>query len=196
VTEIIGLYKAPELVSWFGRVGNKEAERVSNEAADLGTRVHALIEESFSRDEAADSEDELASDLAARVFEWAEEQHLVVVEKELGLLNLEDGYGGTPDAFVRFGTDEELLVCDWKTAGAIHETYALQLAAYARSYNLSKGLTWETGVSGGVIVRPDKRHPKKPPEVKYFDKLNRDFLAFEGLLRLFRFLNRRGEWSK
>jgi len=202
VTEVVGVPEVAgitpkELSEWRGRLGNREADRLLHEAGDLGTNVHALIEESMSRGELAENENPKESALAARVWEWIGKTVMEPVATEVGLLNSVDGYGGTFDVVARFAgaSPATLWVVDWKTAGAIHDTYALQLAAYARSYNLSKGLSWADGINRGIIVRPRKEAPDKPVETRKFMFLERDFQVFAGLLKLWQFLNGRGEWS-
>lgn len=196
MTEVIGLYQPKSLVEWRGRLGNREADRQMQEAADLGTKVHALIEEAFSRGEAVEAEgDDLAHRLAAQVWTWAVSEGVKVVSQEEGLLNAQDGYGGTPDLICTMNGLPALVVADWKTSSSIKDTYRLQLAAYARAYNLKHGLTWADGVNQGVIVRPKKREPDKPPQVKMFKQLERDWPAFEGLLTFWKFLEGRGPWA-
>lgn len=194
VTEIIGLYKPKALVDWYGRVGLREAERISSEAAALGSDMHGRIEEMIDRGAAMETEDDdKAGELALRAYEWMSKEGVVVVEKEVGILNALDGYGGTADLICRFHKDPTLWVADWKSSGSIHETYRLQLAAYARSYNVREGLTWANGISCGVIVRPDKKKPLAPPQVKRYTGLEADYEVFAGLLELWKWLDAAGE---
>ncbi len=196
VTEILGLYAPKELQEWRGRLGNREADRIMQEAGDFGTNMHGLVEEAFKRGAPVEGEEgDLAATLAAQAFQWAQDEGVVVVAQELGILNEVDGYGGTADLFCRFHADPTLWCLDWKSASSVHETYDLQLAAYARSYNLKHGLTWATGVNAGIIVRPRKKEPHKPPEIVRVHNLEREFTAFAGLLTLWKKLNKRGAWD-
>ncbi len=196
VTEVIGLYQPEELVRWRGRLGNREADRVMQEAADFGSNMHGLIEEAFKRGAPVEGEEgDLAAHLAAQAYQWAQDEGVAVVAQEEGILNEEDGYGGTADLFCRFHNDPAIVVCDWKSSGSVHDTYALQLSAYARAYNLKHGLTWAAGVNKGVIIRPQKKAPHKPPQIVRHDHLERDFAAFKGLLTMWQFVNQRGLWD-
>lgn len=196
VTEVLALYAPKELQEWRGRLGNREADRVMQEAGDFGSEMHGLIEEAFKRGAPVEGEpDDLAATLAAQAYKWAQDEGVVVVAQEEGILNEHDGYGGTADLFCRFHADPKLWVADWKSSGSVHDTYALQLAAYARSYNLKHGLTWAEGVNAGIIIRPRKREPNKPPQIVRVNNLEREFTAFDGLLTLWKKLNKRGAWE-
>lgn len=196
VTQVLSLYQPEDLVRWRGAKGNREADRVMHEAGDFGSRMHGLIEEAFARGTPVEGEeDDLAARLAAQAYQWAKDEGVVVVAQEEGILNEVDGYGGTADLFCRFHADPTLWVADWKSSSSVHETYDLQLAAYARAYNLKHGLTWATGVNNGIIIRPQKKAPHKPPQIVRVPNLEREFTAFDGLLTLWKKLNRRGQWE-
>lgn len=198
VLDVSDVLESPEdsLAQWRGRLGNREADRLMNEAAALGTEMHALIDEAFDRGEVVVSDqDSLPHQLATRAYEWAQERGVVPVVRELGILNAAEGYGGTADIFHTMKDHKGLLVTDWKSSGCIRRTYRLQLSAYARAYNLANGLTWENGVNAGCIVRPQKKAPHKAVEWKLYENLEKDYEVFRGLLNAWNFINRRGQWE-
>ena len=45
VTTILAMLEKSGLAQWRGAVGNAEADRISREATDYGTAIHALVEQ-------------------------------------------------------------------------------------------------------------------------------------------------------
>jgi hypothetical protein len=198
VLDVSDVLESPEdsLAQWRGRLGNREADRLMNEAAELGTQMHSLVDEAFDRGEVVEAEDDsLPHQLAARAFEWATAHSVIPIAREQGILNAAEGYGGTSDLIHTMDGAPRLLVCDWKSSGCIRVTYRLQLSAYARAWNLAHGLTWETGINAGCIVRPQKKFPLKPAEWRMYENLEADYEVFRGLLKAWNFINRRGQWE-
>lgn len=44
ITTVLGHFKKAQIIEWRNRVGNKEANAISNRAATRGTKFHALVE--------------------------------------------------------------------------------------------------------------------------------------------------------
>lgn len=130
-----------------------------DKAADIGSQVHALIEQYVLGQEVAPTETEqlyfqgfldFVSDFPSLQFESA----------EVTVYNLTYGYAGTTDAIVMFGGKRGIH--DWKTRQGktaasleVYETERLQLAAYAHAerFLLDDGTTGEMGrVDGAALV--------------------------------------------
>src|SRR4051812_32713682 len=82
----------PGITAWKLRVGEEEAQRVSKEATDWGTGIHALVE-AVNRGKAADLSDEEAS-LVAPYTTWHDEQIELILGTEKMLVSRVHGYAG------------------------------------------------------------------------------------------------------
>ena len=129
------------LMNWRKRVGDEEANRISREAAGLGTKVHNALEKYVLQEEydisgnnhisvmAKDMLDEMISKGLSQVNEiWGVEVALIAK----GL------YAGTSDAVGMFNGVESII--DFKTAKKIKkrewiEDYFMQGCAYALAHN-------------------------------------------------------------
>ena len=113
-----------------------EADRLADEAAQVGKQVHSLIEyEIRTRLGQAPPAPEGISDEAHWLFDgwddWAKAEGFTPVAAEGRVCSLRYGYAGTFDviAFIR----DELRVGDWKTSPLVYPEYVLQNVAYRRA---------------------------------------------------------------
>ena len=114
---------------------------VTEEAADIGTQAHELVEKHINGEHWLDSDyHEQAVDAFGAYVSWEEQSKLTVVEQEMQLVSEEYRFGGTPDAIGEI--NGELCLVDWKTSNSVYQDYLIQLAAYRH--------LWETN------------HPDKP----------------------------------
>lgn len=129
------------LIQWAWNLGNKgqDFKKVRDQAADIGTVTHFLIECHFHGWE-PDLSDFAAADIeraqiAFRNFKtfW-DEQELTVLEPEVQLVSEEHAYGGTIDA-PSVDKQGRIVLLDWKTSSGIYLSQKLQLAAYERLWN-------------------------------------------------------------
>jgi hypothetical protein len=162
VTNVIGILEKPHLYDWYARKATEAAMEVSfqhpglitrkpsdarkwlsgaarrhmNDAADLGTRVHALCEQraqgvsptAVKGDERPflDAWESFAADL--------QPEYLHVESTAFGMVNDGEqslGYAGTADFIARIG--RFTVVGDLKTGRSIHTEAALQLNALAHA---------------------------------------------------------------
>lgn len=114
----------------------KDAQyRTAQEAAQHGTRAHALIE-AYLHSGGQDAPDLAAEHPAvancwALWEEWWQGQDMLVTDLEAYVADTVLGYGGTVDCLARnrrHGNALELL--DWKTSKGIYPEYRLQVVAY------------------------------------------------------------------
>lgn len=152
--------------------------------ANLGTRVHAIIEAHIK---GADHiyAPELTSDQIApfmrafRRFELA--YHPRYHSAELQVVNLEHGFGGTVDALGYLAdAPDELTVIDWKTSKRTWRQHELQIAAYfetlrAQGYPVERALV--------VQIRPDRFEPH------FVDDLAGAFAAFLHVKQAWEWMN-------
>lgn len=124
-------------------LGRKAHMRKRDEAADVGTLAHGLIERWLARESVAvdlsNDQEARAHAAASRIIDWvegAEERgDLEVLASEPPLVDEMSGYGGTLDMVVRLRTGEVVIV-DFKTGKAIYDEVAIQLGAYRCLWDL------------------------------------------------------------
>jgi hypothetical protein len=120
---------------WLGRVRAAAFDQVDR-AASLGTSIHRALE-------LAVAHEEYDPDLhvyVAPVLKWQREAGILVVEREVRLVNEEHGFAGTADLMFRHG-DNDIGILDYKTKKTVpgkpvhaYSEQAMQLAAYAATY--------------------------------------------------------------
>jgi len=147
------------LIQWAWNLGNKgqDFKKVRDQAADIGTVTHFLIECHFHGWE-PDLSDFAAADIeraqiAFRNFKafW-DEQELTVLEPEVQLVSEEHCFGGTIDA-PSVDKQGRIVLLDWKTSSGIYLSQKLQLAAYERLWNENRP---EQTVQRRAVVRIGK----------------------------------------
>lgn len=158
VTGVLGILAKPQLNTWKQRQVALAAQRVSRgpeepetnyadrvlaeafkqveEAADLGSRIHAALNAYF---DGVPYPDDLAP-YVAPVIAWKQDKKLVFAEREKVLVNHAHGFAGMMDVAVRFGADG-IGVLDFKTrktkpgvAVTPYDGQATQIAAYAATF--------------------------------------------------------------
>jgi len=142
-TTIIGRWKdSGGLLQWAFKQGQSGAATLyekRDEAADVGTFCHALVEAHINGTEMpkppATFTDDMAK-MANQAYEsfllWERQSHLTVVEQEMSLVSETVCFGGTPDAIAMI--DDKLCLLDWKSSKGIYYDYLIQCAAYLNLY--------------------------------------------------------------
>jgi ATP-dependent exoDNAse (exonuclease V) beta subunit len=129
------------LIEWKKRVGEEEANRQSQQAAGLGTKVHNAIEKYVKGQEWDNFGNNLVSILARKMTLSMIEQGLSKVNElwgvEVGLL-AQGLYAGTTDSVGIYEGAESII--DYKTSKKLKkrewiEDYFLQGCAYALAHN-------------------------------------------------------------
>lgn len=161
VTTVLGRFKeCGALLQWAFKVGQSGAANLydkRDEAADVGTLIHALIEADIHGREAPSIPPQHADKCASgmRAWQaWRDGRAMEIVATEVPLVSERHRFGGTLDAI---GRDHNgLCLLDWKSSNGIYPDYALQLAAYR--------LLWEENhpdqpiVGGFHLARFSKEH--------------------------------------
>jgi hypothetical protein len=158
VTSILGVFAKPQLDEWKmrqvalastrlnrtdGESDSYFADRIIEEAfaqveeaAELGSRIHAALENHF---EGIPVPDDLTV-YTQPVFDWKEAKRLEFVERELCLVNKAHGFAGTMDVACRHGSNG-IGVIDFKTRKTKpgvevtpYDGQAMQIAAYGATY--------------------------------------------------------------
>lgn len=131
VTTILGATKDEKgLVAWRKRVGEEEANRVSEAALERGTALHQSIQDTLEG-----TKDSAGNEYYQSWLKWFRSTKPVPALIE-GPVWSEAGYAGTVDFVAQEG--DGLVVYDWKTADRPRQEryvvdYKLQVSAYAKA---------------------------------------------------------------
>ena len=148
--------KAASLARWKSKVGEKEAERVKNEAANRGTAMHQFLEYYIQNKKLLDLTDEgrEASSMGQAIIEnglkdleeiWGSEVTLFYPGLYAGQTDLCGIYTGR-ESIIDFKQTNKPKKREWI------EDYMLQLAAYAMAHDV----VYNTCVDQGVILMCSK----------------------------------------
>ena len=146
------------LIEWRKRVGDKEADRISNESARLGTTVHDALEKYTLGEDWQIKGSNLVRKLAQQMAEKVIVNGLSQVDEmwgvEVPIMN-EGLYAGTMDGVGLYKGVPSII--DFKTARAMKKRewitdYFLQGSAYALAHNQTFG----TEISQIVIMMVDR----------------------------------------
>jgi hypothetical protein len=111
-------------------------------SADLGTRVHEMID-ALLRGEEVEVSDELEPAIQAWLA-WRERfAHLEYIASEVGVWMRHPDmgeYAGTIDCLMRDTMNDELVIIDWKTGG-VYESAMMQASAYVAA--LTAMIDWQ-----------------------------------------------------
>lgn len=177
----------PGITAWKLRVGEEEARRVSKEATDWGTGIHALVE-AVNRGKIADlSADERA--LVAPYTRWHDENVDLILGAERMLVSRTHGYAGTTDAIAVMQGDRYPSILDFKSSKTAlgQDEWRLQLAAYVIAAEEHLGLICRRRIIVRLSrVEPDTLHVHELPE----DALKDDIECFLSLLRVWKWTNK------
>jgi hypothetical protein len=163
VTSIIGILDKPQLTRWKmrevakaaiaipGPQGDEPVERFADraieaamsqvgEAADLGSRIHAAIE-NLMRGGAEEPSEELRP-YVKPVLDWMRQVGVKVTHSEIVLVNAVHGFAGRVDALFTWGDAfGKMGILDFKTKKTkegekveAYDEHTLQLAAYAATH--------------------------------------------------------------
>lgn len=121
------------LIQWARReaMAGRDPNKQRDEAADLGTLVHMVIQDHLVGDvdfsQYTADQVSAAEDIARPAIEWLDAQDLVDPQCEVPLTHRELLYGGTIDIIANGNT----RLLDVKTSGRIYPEHYIQIAAYA-----------------------------------------------------------------
>lgn len=199
VTSILGLLDKKALVPWAAKcVAEYTAARIehnviytkhdivkhltecrnawiweSDKATSIGTRVHDMVEGVVNpvvmcTQQVTCTEDE---NCMCAFYEWMREHDVVIVETESEVYG--NGYAGRLDIIAYI--DGVLTLVDIKTSKSIYREYRLQVAAYAKAWNVGKPS--HAQIKAVAILRLCKSEGK--PEYKDCTKtIERDYVDF------------------
>lgn len=136
VTTIIGRFKeSGGLIHWAWQCGidGIDYRRKRDDAADVGTLAHELIEADIQgREPFLKSSDPAMLEPATKALEafqaWRAQTSLKIVETERSMVCEEYRFGGTLDGIGEL--DGKLVLLDWKSSNKLYADYLIQVSAY------------------------------------------------------------------
>lgn len=166
VTTVIGRFKNSDaLIRWAWKEGSegRTLYQKRDEAADIGSYVHALVEAHLKKLPKPDPGKLLPAlvDSAHQGFDafltWKNQTRLTLRSLETPLVSELLEVGGTPDAE---GEDEggRLYMVDWKTSSGFFYDHLVQTSAYVEISQEVRGLDYEGihVVRFGKAIQDDK----------------------------------------
>lgn len=144
VTTILAIKHNPWLWHWKMKLGKEESDRIGNEAAEKGTRVHKRLEQILKGREFKTTPKELKPYIDA-FNNWMEEYQPTLIQTERFVYSDKYKYAGTADMLCRINGENWLI--DFKTSKAIYDEYGLQVRAYGYALNeMAPGFKWKTAI--------------------------------------------------
>lgn len=150
------------LIHWAWNLGMEglDYRKVRDQAADIGTIAHFMIECFLHGHEADLSEYSSADIERARVAfgnfkAWWDNEGFTILEPEVQLVSEQHMFGGTIDAPSR-DKDGKIVLLDWKTSKGIWPAHRFQLAAYEQLWNENRP---DMKIQRRGIVRIGKESP-------------------------------------
>lgn len=137
VTTVIGgqlAWNKNALMYWAWQQGKdgKNFRDTADAAADLGTRVHALIELEMRGQRPADIPKDCEASLLA-FYEWRDAFRLQATGSEVALISEKYRYGGTLDYPVM--VSDRRCILDLKTSKGVYVDHRIQLSAYGHLWD-------------------------------------------------------------
>jgi hypothetical protein len=169
---------------WCNRVRSAAFEQVDR-AADLGTMIHGALEAAM----AGEPYDPSLRVHIEPVLKWKEATGITIVDREIRVVNKEEGFAGTADVLFRYG-QRGIGILDYKTRKTkptektltAYDNQSMQLAAYAATYwgpeNINRVLAANIFIS---TTEPGRM------EVVKHENLARDWQAFRMVAALWRY---------
>jgi hypothetical protein len=153
VNQLISEGKSTKAVDWL----KAAADRELNKAADIGTRVHELVEQLIYNPQ-HEIEDELAPYIKG-YFEFCEKFEPEWLHVEKSIFSTTHLYAGSFDAICKI--NNKTIILDFKTTrSGISSKVALQLAAYANADVMFDGEKEievpHIDAGAALLLRPDK----------------------------------------
>ncbi len=188
VTTIIGRFKeSGALIGWAYKQGRLHEGlkaqglpapgslyEVVNDAANIGTEVHARVDDDIhSRPYSLDGADERVHLAFGAYIKWKAQTNALIVATEMPLISKIHRFGGTPDAIA--SVDGQLCLLDWKTSKYVYTDHLIQLAAYRELWNETH--TAEPLTGGSHLLRFDKETGEF--EHHYFENLDAAWEQFK-----------------
>ncbi|MFI5405005.1 MAG: hypothetical protein ACHQ1D_00685 [Nitrososphaerales archaeon] len=196
VSEITSQINKPGLLYFYGKYGTEKAQEIGNQAKQTGTELHSYIHHTLSKPkdkfELHSVNPAILKNLIAGFDLFRKEYKLepIVLEKAVQY-NGDFPFAGTLDYF---GYANEFLVLnDWKTSKDFYVEYELNAEAYyaclLQDLELNKLIVEALKNNKFKLMLTSFSKDKPGFKVKFFEPSDERFQAFQGLNRLWYFVN-------
>lgn len=185
--------------SWLKDVGHN-ADIIMRKAGKEGTQVHEAAEALVKGEEVSWVDDygkakysQLVWEMILKFYDfWTVHKPELITTEEFTYSD-KHKYAGTADLVVRM--DGEIWLLDIKTSNSLHKTYDMQLAAYAKSIEETKGIKINrTGIiwlKSQTRTKSDKKgvYQGKGWQIKVVDEIEKNFDLFLTVYKLYKLDN-------
>lgn len=166
VTTILSSIPNPELEAWRERIGQEEVDRITTEAARIGTFMHDMLEHYVCGTEYPETGDPLEK-IAKQMFSCIKMLGFRGVSEVWGVevaLHFQDVYAGRTDLVAIY--EKAPAIIDYKNSrfnkkAEYVEKYKLQLAGYSMAHEDMFGEPIHQGVLL-IGIRPNPQYNKPP----------------------------------
>ena len=185
--------------SWLKDVGHN-SDLIMRRAGKEGTQVHEAAEALVKGEEISWMDDYGNAKYSQIVWEMILKFYDFWITHKPELISTEDfvfsdkyKYAGTADLVVKM--DGEVWLLDLKTSNNLHKSYDLQLSAYAKALEETKGI--EIQRTGIIWLKAHSRGPSKKEgvyqgkgwKIKVVDEIDYNFDLFETIYKLYNLEN-------
>lgn len=196
VTTVLGYVpKNKFFESWIKDVGHN-ADIIMRRAGEEGTQVHNAIEDLIEGKELSWMDDfgnakynELVWGMILKFKEFWEVAKPETIFTEEFTFSDTHKYAGTADYVCKLNGETWLI--DFKTSNSLHKSYDMQLAAYAKSIEETKGIKidrtailWLKASTRGAD-KSGKKIQGKGWELKTIDDIEKNFELFQTIYKLY-----------
>ena len=181
--------------SWLKDVGHS-ADLIMRRAGKEGTQVHEAAEALVKGEEISWMDDygnakysQIVWEMILKFYDFWSTYKPELISTEDFVYSDEFKYAGTADLVVKM--DDQTWLLDLKTSNSLHKSYDLQLAAYAKALEETKGIKIDR--TGIVWLKAQSRGPSKKQgiyhgkgwKIKIVDEIEYNFDLFKTIYKLY-----------
>ena len=185
--------------SWLKDVGHN-ADLIMRRAGKQGTQVHEAAEKLVLGEEVSWMDaygnakySQIVWEMILKFYDFWNTHKPELISTEDFVFSDKHKYAGTADLVVKM--DGEIWLLDLKTSNNMHKSYDLQLAAYAKALEETKGIKIER--SGIIWLKAHSRGPSKKEgvyqgkgwKIKVVDEIDYNFDLFKTIYKLYNLEN-------
>lgn len=185
--------------NWLKDVGHN-SDIIKNRAAKEGTQVHEAVEDlvegkevNWLNEYGKANYNELVWSMILKFADFWKTHNPKLISSEDFTWSDEHKYAGTADLVVEM--DGETWLLDVKTSNSLHKTYDLQLAAYAKSIEETRGIKIDR--TGIIWLKAHTRGTSKKEgvyqgkgwQIKVVDEIDKNFDLFMTIYKLYKLEN-------
>ena len=181
--------------SWLKDVGHN-ADLIMRRAGKEGTQVHEAAESLVLGQEVSWMDDygnakysQIVWEMILKFYDFWSTYKPELISTEDFVYSDEFKFAGTADLVVKM--DNETWLLDLKTSNSLHKSYDLQLAAYAKALEETKGIKIDR--TGIIWLKAQSRGPSKKEgvyqgkgwKIKVIDEIDYNFDLFKTIYKLY-----------